>query len=75
MRIHDMSAEDIFLLDQLWAFDTSEEVNDFLRTLDDDTFVRAVNLMEMMHLAAIDEEVEKMDNYPDAEQLIKGIMS
>lgn len=74
MFLEGMSKEDCKLLDTMWALESSEELNGYLKTLSDADFLRAVTLIELLRLSAVDDEVNAMKTYPEAEAMLRSIM-
>lgn len=74
MKIEGLTAEQVALLDEMWACDTLAEFEEFLETLDPAEKLEALRLQKMILLAALDEDVAKMQQYPDAERVILDIM-
>lgn len=73
-EIHNLTKEDVAILDTIWALDTQEDLDNYLSSVSGTKRQRVENLIEMIRLALIDDEVEAMDSYPDAEQILKNIL-
>jgi len=58
------------LLDAMWALDTKEELFSFFEELNEVDCREAKTLAMLAALAAIDDEVDDMTEYPDAKQLL-----
>jgi len=74
MFLEGLTEVDLKLLDIMWSIDTQEELNYFLTTLPHALRERAKVLIELVKLAGIDDEVEAMETYPDAEDMLRNIM-
>lgn len=70
MRLEGLTEQQVRICDALWACDTNEEVTAYVRSLPRRLQQEAAVLVDMMILEAIDEQVEEMTSYPDAEKLI-----
>lgn len=75
MFLENLTEEDVKILDEIWAIDTPEELNAYLKTLDDRKLMKTLTLVELVNLAGIDDKVEAMDSYPDAEKMLKSIIT
>jgi hypothetical protein len=74
MRIEGLTWEQCELLDQMWGFETIEQLKDFINKQNPTVQREIMTLREMLLLSGIDEEVEDMNEYPVAVQMLKGIM-
>jgi hypothetical protein len=70
MKIEGLTKQQVRICDALWACDTNEAVTAYVRSLPRRLQHEAAVLVDMMILEAIDEQVEEMSSYPDAERLI-----
>jgi hypothetical protein len=70
MKIEGLTEQQVRICDALWACDTNEAVTAYIRSLPRRLQHEAAVLVDMMILEAIDEQVEEMSSYPDAERLI-----
>ena len=70
MKIEGLTKQQVRICDALWACDTNEAVTAYIRSLPRRLQHEAAVLVDMMILEAIDEQVEEMSSYPDAERLI-----
>ena len=75
MYLEGLTEKDCEILDTMWAIDSREDLNKYLATLNDSDFMRAATLLEMLKLSAVDDEVNAMDTYPEAEMMIRNIMN
>lgn len=75
MFLEGLTDVDRKLLDIMWSIDTQEELNYFLTMLPKVLRDRAEVLIELVKLAGIDDEVEAMETYPDAEDMLRDIMN
>ena len=70
MKLEGLTKQQVQICDALWACDTNEAVTAYVRSLPRRLQQEAAVLVDMMILEAIDEQVEEMSSYPDAERLI-----
>jgi hypothetical protein len=70
MKIEGLTEQQVKICNRLWACDTNEEVTAYVRSLPRRLQQEAAVLVDIMILEAIDEQVEEMERYPDAERLI-----
>lgn len=73
IKVFDVTKHQQQLLDQMWQIDTAEELEAWARTLTPAMYNEVMVLEEMLMLSIIDNEVEKMDSFPQVMQLIKNI--
>jgi hypothetical protein len=62
------------LLDQMWALETIEELREFIESQEPSVQREIMTLRELLILGDIDDKVDEMKTYPDAEQMLRGIM-
>ena len=74
IRIYGVSLKQQKILDKIWSFDTEDELVVWMKTLNKKKLKKARVLKEMIELAAIDEYVSTMENYPHAQVIIDTIM-
>lgn len=74
MFLRGLTEEDVKILDAMWAIDTREELQSYLNSLSNRKLRKALTLLEMIKLAFIDDMVEAMDTYPEAEMMLRNIM-
>ena len=72
--IDGLTAEQCKVLDELWACDTLEDMQELLDSKSGDELREVITLREMIVLSLIDEDIEKMESYPDAETILRNIM-
>ena len=70
MKIEGLTKQQVQICDALWACDTDDDMLIYIRSLPKRLQQEAAVLVDMMILEAIDEQVESMERYPDAEKLI-----
>lgn len=70
IKIYDVSLKQQKLLDKIWSFDTEDELFLWIKTLNTKKQRRVRLLKEMIELAAIDEFVSTMEEYPHAQVII-----
>lgn len=74
MRIDGLTSQQVQILDELWACDTVEEMQIYLETKTTEEIEEVITLREMIVLSHVDEDVEAMDTYPEAEQMLSSIL-
>ena len=74
MRLDGMTIEQCELLDKMWALETVEELKDFIESQDIETQREIMTLRELLILGGIDDEVEDMKSYPEADLMLRNIM-
>ena len=74
MRLNGLTMEQCELLDQMWALDSLEELRAFIESQEPSVQREIMILRELLILGGIDDEVDEMKTYPDAEQMLRGIM-
>ena len=74
MRLNGLTMEQCELLDQMWALETIEELRVFIESQEPSVQREIMTLRELLILGGIDDEVDEMKTYPDAEQMLRGIM-
>lgn len=74
MRLNGLTMEQCELLDQMWALETIEELRLFIESQEPSVQREIMTLRELLILGGIDDEVDEMKTYPDAEQMLRGIM-
>jgi hypothetical protein len=75
MQIHNLTSEQVEMLDQLWAFDTLEEIEDFKSQLPLFRRQQIDTLLEMVRLQGDDDWIDENDYgvYPAAKELFRRI--
>lgn len=73
-EIHDLTKEDVQILDTIWALDTQEELDSYMNSISTEKRKRVNVLIELIRLSEIDSKVESMDDYPQAAELLKKIL-
>lgn len=71
IKVFDVNKHQQQLLDHMWQIDTSEELESWARTLTPAMYKEVIVLEEMLMLAVIDNEVEKMESFPQILPLIQ----
>ena len=74
MRLDGMTIEQCELLDKMWALETVEELKDFIESQDLETQREIMTLRELLILGTIDDDVEDMKSYPEADVMLRNIM-
>lgn len=73
MYLEGLTPLQVEIAEVLWSLGTSHECQLWLSTLPQYMRDEALVVMQLMLLAAVDEEVESMEYYPDAEAIIDKI--
>ena len=73
MRIDGLNQEQVEMLDKLWSMDTIEEVEQFRSTLPKFRQQQVDTLMEMVIMEIKEKELDLMERYPDAEEMIERL--
>jgi hypothetical protein len=73
MKLEGLTKQQVKICDALWSCDTDEAVTAYVRSLPQRLQREAQVLMDMMILEAIDEQVETMSQYPDAEAMLERL--
>ena len=60
IQIHGLTDTQVALLDEMWACDSMEELNEFLDTLDPSDRLQAIRLQYLVLLAELDKHVAEM---------------
>lgn len=74
IKISGVSDKQIKLLDQIWQFDTEDELFVWIKTLNKNKQKKVLLLKEMIELAAIDEYVSMMEDFPHADFIVDSII-
>lgn len=75
IRIYGVSLKQQRMLDKIWSFDTEEELMGWMKSLNKKKLKKVCILKEIIELAAIDEYVLTMEDYPHAQDIIDNIIS
>lgn len=73
MRIDGLSKADVQLLDAMWALDTTEELAAFIAKQSPGVRKRIAVLRELLMLAGIDDDVEEVEDYSMANDMLRSI--
>jgi len=73
MTIDGLTKEQVEMLDKLWSLDTMEEVRQFRSTLPRFRQQQIDTLMEIILQELAEEEITKMETFPDAEKILEKI--
>ena len=60
IQINGLTDTQVALLDEMWACDSMEELDEFLETLDPSDRLQAIRLQRLVLLAELDEHVAQM---------------
>ena len=73
MRLEGLTDRQMMIADTLWSLNSTADCQAWLSTLPRSLRDEALVVMELMLLSSVDEYVEGMDHYPDAEDIISNI--
>lgn len=73
--IKGLTANQVALLDEMWACDSYEEFTNFLECLDAEDRAEAERLQRLLLVEMLDEELEAQKEYPDARRVLLDIMA
>lgn len=71
MRIEGLTPLQCEIADVLWALGTVDDCQRWLKTLPLALYQEALVVMELMIHEALEESIQEMDYYPDAEAIIE----
>lgn len=74
LRIDDLSPEQIELLDQMWAIDTTAGLQVFIAKQTPEVKKEIDLLIELVNLSYTDSIVDEMEVYPHAEEALRNIL-
>ena len=74
LRIDDLSPEQVELLDQMWAIDTTSGLQEFIAQQTPETQKEIDLLIELVNLSYTDSIVDEMEVYPHAEEMLRNIL-
>lgn len=72
--INDLTDFQVELLDRMWQLDTVDELENFISTLSPEMAKEVRVLQKMLIISHIDDIVDNMTYYPDAEEMLRNIM-
>lgn len=75
MFLDNLTTEDVKILDEIWALDTEEELAAYMARQSPALRQRTSTLVELLVLADIDDQVNAMTTYPDAERMLENIIN
>ncbi len=71
MQIHNLTHEQVEMLDKIWEFDTLEQIEEFKRSLPLKRYRQQVdNLMELIRLQMIDDDLEENSDLTIAQKML-----
>jgi hypothetical protein len=68
--INGLTANQVALLDEMWACESMEELEQFLDTLDRSDYADAMQLQRILLIEMLDEEMANQTQYPEANKVI-----
>ena len=72
--IRNLTANQVALLDEMWACDSFEEFENFLECLDAEDRKEAESLQKLLLVEMLDEDMAKQTEYPEAQRVIQAIV-
>jgi hypothetical protein len=73
--IKGLTANQVALLDEMWACDSFEEFETFMECLDAEDRAEAERLQRLLLVEMLDEDLEQQKEYPDARRVLLDIMA
>lgn len=74
IEISGLTERQVKLLNVMWSIESSEELEDWLISLDDELRQECTTLGKLIIYATVDKTVEIMSVYPEASKVINQIM-
>jgi len=74
MYIDRLTERQVELCDMLWACETQDELDELFDILYEPERSEAKTLMEIMIHEDLEQRIQQMTSYPDAEKLIKKVL-
>ena len=74
ISINGLTADQVALLDEMWACDTMEDFDEFLDTLEPSERAEAERLQRLLLVEALDEDMKAMCEFPSARKVLVDIM-
>lgn len=75
MKIHNLTKEQVEMLDYLWSLDTIEAIEDFKQELPRFRRQQVDTLLQLIHLQMIDDELAQTEDLQLAQDMLSGLMS
>ena len=72
--IRNLTPNQVALLDEMWACETYEEYENFLELLTAEDRREAEALQRLLLIETLDEEFDKMTEFPDANRVIRNVL-
>jgi predicted DNA-binding protein len=73
LHIDGLTPRQVKICDQLWECNTPEDTSNFIKNLHPSLHNMAATLMQLIIHEALEEQIESMDCYPDAENMLKRL--
>ena len=73
MKINGLTRAQIQMCNRVWDCKELKDFKQLCDSLNEKDRLMAITLMEIMLQETYEEELEKMESYPDAEKLLKNI--
>lgn len=74
MQIEGLTTEQVELLDKMWSIDTHAELSAWFNTLNEAKRQEAMVLLELIELAAIDDQVDEDQDLTIAKLMLNSIL-
>ena len=73
ITIDGLNKKQVAMLDKLWSLDTTEEILEWIDTLNATDQHMADVLIEMIRLEVTDLETAEMENFPEVKKILKNL--
>ena len=73
ITIDGLNKKQVEMLDKLWSLDTTEEILEWIDTLNATDQHMADVLIEMIRLEVTDLETAEMENFPEVKKILKNL--
>ena len=73
ITIDGLNKKQVAMLDKLWSLDTTEEILEWIDTLNAIDQHMADVLIEMIRLEVTDLETAEMENFPEVKKILKNL--
>ena len=74
MEINGLTPHQVELLDAMWACESLEELEDFIKLLDPEDAAECERLQRMVLISALDEDLATQTEFPDAMRELSRFM-
>lgn len=74
MELHGLNARQRKLADMIWSIQTQEELDAWFSTLPPRDQKTGITLLKLMLYEQIDQEINELDQFPEAENYLKSLL-